>query len=1578
MPNYLNAVDSAIPEVRVQRISLSSGGNTIIEDNPHIVETGFEAGGVTAEIAAKISKATDDFYDITSPTLTANERREYITRAWSGTGHGDAAARGDMSRQRPGQTGRGGAFLEAVGDFLRENGRHVQVFRDWIWRRHSLDSSRSDSSAARRFEEIFRKATRAYAVNKVVQEFLAKTAVSQGPWGTARFEDVFNQGRPAGQGGKNYGFLRTLANITDKFGPKGPWFFPEGEWLYRTSAAYDPGSYDAATRATTPELLPNFAINELIRFIQSPNLSSEYTLSEDTELLPGADPSYNITLAGLKDLDAVYGSLHPRTKELNGRHHTALQTIVLPFIYEIVHRASVLYYQDLIGEQQAWAAAANSSVLYTAQSNTEEMDPSVSVKTLVNIKIVQPASTAFSTLMSNEQLTQQLEFLAVWVKDEPGQENRRPIGEVYEFVEDLFRNATTERGWWKLFKIASQNPQEYIDAAGLQNNAPGRIVARTFNIFEMMEGNNNPYSELQRDATVDKDGNRTYDINFELPEQILTANPKNLRLYILPYLNVVGFVQQLNLSVGVDLATVLNAEHFGKYAPFFVGNPAGENIIENGALVRTSSVFFVDQNVEGYHAGEQWKGPVFYDTGVYSQHHTGEERGRLERGWYGGNRRDSSRVQPRLRIEYLPNNKIQDNRIVDKVQRFEHNLGLTDIKEFLPSIGGLAQENNSVIYQKLDPVTEVSITSDSDRINKLFFGIDMETAVFQNSPIGAFFRRLAPSERRKVMSHVEINSLEIIRYQIRDLQVRNQLGGPDTDYPNVGTRETATAPYIVVESGDMATAATLNANSTATGRIAEVTDLLANKNSGDYTAASVTRANFAYQVGSARFFSAEDLSAAELTGGAYQYGIKFKILDKTQDYIKEQRAQLQELLNDLSQYYNLVMDNRNYNNALNRPHDSFIRAMEGAGNDIPRPVKTVAQRLYERNGVFINTLATLSSVPANFNREEVSNILRNFLVVCTCTRESLYRIMNLLQNTLSKIDELLLISVKPHYPNSEVYGAREGGARPPRVFTIERKSSKAVRAGQTAANGYYYLNARYTKPNSARVINATDGGDWQRWEERDPHGIRILEPSYITALSKKEVNKSFLGPQAPMDRQAPPGSEGIPDFAKPAQYSYLTPQYIVMAAHGSNSDQAGALVGKLPESLQNPDLFVFEHSYNTTASPPRYREYLSGYDLMVARIRLLNKLIKVDAVPVIAEDFYTRSPQNPNIQIPNRSSQGRLEDTLDEIFTFQNATVFKKSSFNYLLSRMAIGIQNLVNATEQDDDSPSAASMLGLDDSFTVQGRGLAPGPDYLDPAAVSEPLGTNAYLRTFNVPSSADTAKLFDALLDSQKTSLSRKYMNFLFSGVEEVARRQFEDALEVGNTYNNLPNSVKLITTNGRPDPDRYRNPADLWQRNYDGFVDIHLNKTVEIQVLEGFNTMEDDTGSILIMDSPRWRKAVAQDFDYTVLCRLVPYQNDALKITHPSYLNMTVFDEMFIVKGRLTEAQGVNPVINPGFQVAGVSDKGATPPAEGACDTSYAVTLPLVDFGLEFKAPSMSGPDASSPLVDGSGLMVIDDAL
>lgn len=219
---------------------------------------------------------------------------------------------------------------------------------------------------------------------------------------------------------------------------------------------------------------------------------------------------------------------------------------------------------------------------------------------------------------------------------------------------------------------------------------------------------------------------------------------------------------------------------------------------------------------------------------------------------------------------------------------------------------------------------------------------------------------------------------------------------------------------------------------------------------------------------------------------------------------------------------------------------------------------------------------------------------------------------------------------------------------------------------------------------------------------------------------------------------------------------------------------------------------------------------------------------------------------------------------------------------------------------------------------------------------------------------------------------------MNFLFSGVEEVARRQFEDALEVGNTYNNLPNSVKLITTNGRPDPDRYRNPADLWQRNYDGFVDIHLNKTVEIQVLEGFNTMEDDTGSILIMDSPRWRKAVAQDFDYTVLCRLVPYQNDALKITHPSYLNMTVFDEMFIVKGRLTEAQGVNPVINPGFQVAGVSDKGATPPAEGACDTSYAVTLPLVDFGLEFKAPSMSGPDASSPLVDGSGLMVIDDAL
>tara|TARA_R110002020_G_scaffold78830_2_gene198073 strand:+ start:3014 stop:7741 length:4728 start_codon:yes stop_codon:yes gene_type:complete len=1575
MPDYLNAIDSTIPKVRVQRISLSSGGNTIVEDNPHIVETGFNAetaGAVSSEIAAKIEKAIDDFYDITSQALTTDERREYITRAWSGSGHGPAASRG-------------GAFLEAYADFLGENGRYMQIFRDWIWQRNSLDAV-SPRTATRLFQEILNKATGAYAVNKVVQEFLVRTPVREGPWGTARFEDVFNQGRFAGLGGKNYGFLRSIANVIDKFGPMGPWDFPEGEWLYRTSAAYDPGSYNAATRATTPELLPNFAINELVRFIQSPNLSSEYILSENTELLLGAlfaGRSYNITLAGLKDLDAVYGSLHPCTKELNGRHHTALQTIVLPFIYEIVRRASVLYYQDLVGRQQAWGAAVDSSVLYTAQSNTEEMDPSVSVKTLVNIKVVQPATTAFSTLMSNEQLAQQLEFLAVWVKDDPAYEGRQPIGEVYEFVQNLFRNATTETGWWRLFRIASQNPQEYIDTALLESGAPGRIAAQSFNIFEMMEGDNNPYSELQRDATTDKDGNRTYDINFELPEQILTASPRNLRLYILPYLNIVGFIQQLNLSAGVDLSSVLDVEHFGKYAPFFVGDPTGENIIENGALVRTSSVFFVDQSVEGYRAGEQWKGPVFYDTGVYSdsdnpQHHVGEERGRLERGWYGGNRRDSNRIQPRLRIEYLPNNKIQDNRIIDKIQRFEHNLGLTDIKEFLPSIGGLTQENNNVIYQKLDPVTEVSITSDSDRVNKLFFGIDMETAVFQNSPVGAYFRRLAPSERRKVMSHVEINSLEIIRHQIRDLQVHNRLGGQDTDYPNVGTRETATAPYIVVESGDMATAATLNTNSTTTGRITEVTDLLANKNAGDYTAASVTLANFAYQVGTARFFSAEDISAGTLTGGAYQYGVKFKILDKTQDYIKDQRSQLQGLLNDLSQYYNLVMDKQNYNNALNRPHDSFIRAMEGVGNDIPRSVKTVAQRLYERNGIFINTLATLSSVPDNFNREEVSNILRNFLVVCTCSRETLHRIMNLLQNTLSKIDQLLSISVKPHYPNSEVYDAREGGARPPRVFTIERKSSKTIQAGQTATNGYYYLNARYTKPNSARIINARDGGDWQRWEEAAPHGIRILEPSYIAALSKKETNKSFLGPQAPMDQHVAPGSEGVPDFAKPAQYSYLTPQYIVMDAHGSNPDQGVAIMQSLPESLQNPDLFVFEHAYNIAASPPRYQEYLSSYDLTVARIRLLNELIKTDAIPVIAEDFYTRSPQNPNVQIPNRNNQGRLEDTLNKIFTFQNASVFKKSSFNYLLSRMAIGIQNLANAIEQDDDSPSAASMLGLNDSFTIQGRGLAPGSDHLNPDSVAEPLGTDVYFETFDVPDSADTANFFDALLDSQKTSLSRKYINLLFSGAEDIARRQFEEALEAGNIYNNLPNSVKLISTNGRPEPDRYRNPADLWQRNYDGFVDIHLNKTMEIQVLEGFNTMEDDAGSILIMDSPRWRKATAQDFDYTVLCRLVPYQNDTLRVVHPAYLDMAVFDEMFIVKGRLTEVQGANPVVNPEFQVAGVTDKGSVPPAEGVCDVSYAVTLPLVDFGVELKLLDIPGSNVASPLIDDSGLMVIDDAI
>ena len=85
MADYLNAVDSTIPEVRVRRISLSSGGNTIIEDNPHIVETGFEGPHPrTAEIAARVSNAVDEFYDITSGALTIDERREYIARAWSG------------------------------------------------------------------------------------------------------------------------------------------------------------------------------------------------------------------------------------------------------------------------------------------------------------------------------------------------------------------------------------------------------------------------------------------------------------------------------------------------------------------------------------------------------------------------------------------------------------------------------------------------------------------------------------------------------------------------------------------------------------------------------------------------------------------------------------------------------------------------------------------------------------------------------------------------------------------------------------------------------------------------------------------------------------------------------------------------------------------------------------------------------------------------------------------------------------------------------------------------------------------------------------------------------------------------------------------------------------------------------------------------------------------------------------------------------------------------------------------------------------------------------------------------------
>jgi hypothetical protein len=955
-----------------------------------------------------------------------------------------------------------------------------------------------------------------------------------------------------------------------------------------------------------------------------------------------------------------------------------------------------------------------------------------------------------------------------------------------------------------------------------------------------------------------------------------------------------------------------------RYMKYFIGALTPELVFKNSKTIKESSVFtYTHTTPAGLQEERAWSGPVHYhaqDTNALQQA-ARTTRGEAATnasyvGWMGGAEHDPSltqeearQLQPPLRQILVPNNKVQDFRMVERMQHLFTDLSPLDVKEFDPEI---KNPNNQ---QKVDLnnsyFSDISLTTDIDKSVSLFMAFDVES-----------FLKRETLFSRAGSSFVKLDHVEIKRRQVRDVSTRNRVGGLSADIPKIdeGDYELPDTLLLSGKAGPTSRATIIvstdrddprldrRRQSSAPGVIAtfkDITDFVQNK-----IKAPEVRERRSF--GKTKFFTFKDRSAQHLTSGKYQYRIKFSILDNTPEFLKLKRNEISTFLRRLTTYYDLAMEKENYNIILNKFHKNVIdRLLRSHGRDskytfFSRQAEGGPLHLQASSpsGIFISTLQLFSAENETFDIESVTATLQSFLDPNTATRDTIFKVIQTVNDVIAKIDYLLGSSSVPTTGNSSASQTRTppAGAKNNKLIEIEQGTTTLFDATYPRAAGYYYMSPFFS-------------------DERPSNGIRKVQKSNIATMQAIERRKSF-GPSTA-------GGAITPDLTQ--DYAYYTPLYATVPKLDASFAEGLARNALFTGSAGFPDntlgmpftnaneagvqvLMHFTSATEESERPP-WKDPRAKYNTVTDMIRTLNLAKGQEALTQgveISDQLHITSDAARRSQL--------AQDALLKIFTPQGCSVITPVTLGGLdiisLPHLAPPQPNQNTSFSPSVHTPGHAQLPEL----KVQGVVRTTKSDQRGISVLTKNLGRGNssdtiqdYLDSFTRPGNIPANGVMRSILIDEGLQLNPTSFSSLTTDDEFQDSRFFESVIS-------LPAPMKLlaflyVTANvaqrfqllaswpTTQSPTRVLALPDITGTENMGFFDIHFNKIVELQVLAGFEMSA--TGGPLV-DHPIWRKATAPDLAANSVCRYVPYANSDIKTAQPEYLDMPIFDSIFLVEG------------------------------------------------------------------------------
>jgi hypothetical protein len=301
---------------------------------------------------------------------------------------------------------------------------------------------------------------------------------------------------------------------------------------------------------------------------------------------------------------------------------------------------------------------------------------------------------------------------------------------------------------------------------------------------------------------------------------------------------------------GIDLS-----QDLGKY----FGAVSSEKILENGVIPRTTNLFVNPDNT-------LWTGPVHYHP---------------QNGYMQGSVH-TSEVHERLSIMRVDNLKILDNRSIE-------------------------YESKQKVEQQQNPIiSEAYYSMDTfDNLTGVFY-LNIRELALSKTKYGAKILRFSQKMFDKYMQSISINSISVIRQQIKTRRGVNKLGSPSVEIMKVSSYE------YVDTSLD-----------TAIGEFAS-TDLLKEMHFNSDK--------------SVRYFSFIDKTRTSGIKSEYTYRVDITFVDRSQNFMNTEMQGISENLTKLKNVVNFLSSPARYDNTLKQLRPQTV---------MPENIPQIVQKYYD-------------------------------------------------------------------------------------------------------------------------------------------------------------------------------------------------------------------------------------------------------------------------------------------------------------------------------------------------------------------------------------------------------------------------------------------------------------------------------------------------------------------------------------------------------------------------------------------------------------------------------------------------------